>query len=332
MRCTALPLANRFPVIIYRPFLNTDVPAIAKVWSSQPALRARFSQVTEQVLERHVFAKPYFDRRGLLVAEEEGECIGFAHAGGGPNEANDAVDFQVSALHGVFVQARDDAEAIADRLLLAAEDFLRASGATRVLAGGWFPVIPFYLGFYGGSRLPGIMADDEVQRRRFERHGYIEHGRTCILQVDAQAFRPPVNRQQMTNRRTHQIIASFDPQSDSWWEACTLGWSERVRFSLIDKDTGAAVGQVMFWDMEPLSSSWGRRSMGLYDLNIEDNRRRQGRATYLVGEALRQLGSQGVSLVEVQVARADAATMSLFLKLGFSEVGEGIRMDKNIQA
>lgn len=281
-------------------------------------------------LEKHVFAKPYFDRQGLIVAEEDGRCIGFAHAGGGPNEGLDGISYSTSAIHGVFVEPRSDAEPIADQLLIQTEEHLRKIGAERILAGGWFPVIPFYLGFYGGSRLPGIMSDDQIQRLRFERHAYVEHGRTFILQIDAETFRPPVNRQQMTNRRTHQVIASFDPQSESWWEACTLGWSERVRFSLLDKDTGSQVGQVMFWDMEPLSQSWGRQARGLYDLKIDDRRRRQGRATYLVGEALRQLGSQGISLVEVQVAQDDEATLSLFRKLGFAEVGEGIRLAKSL--
>ena len=32
-------------------------------------------------LERFVFCKPQFDPAGLFVAEEDGQCAGFAHAG-----------------------------------------------------------------------------------------------------------------------------------------------------------------------------------------------------------------------------------------------------------
>lgn len=300
------------------------------MWSLQPPSRTRFTQVTTDVLERYVFAKPYFDRQGLIVAEERGRCVGFAHAGCGPSESHESVSFETSAVHAVFVEPREDSEAIASRLLTEAERYLVERGAREIQAGGWFPVIPFYLGFYGGSRLPGIMADDGWQLDRFLRAGYVEQERTTILQMNTESFRPPVNRQQMTNRRTHQVIALFDPQSDSWWEACTLGWADRVRFSLLDKDSGGQLGQVMFWDMEPISSSWGIRCMGLYDLNIEDRRRRQGRATYLVGESLRQLCSQGVSMVEVQVSTTDGATLGLFRKLGFEERGEGIRLLKTV--
>ena len=69
--------------------------------------------------------------------------------------------------------------------------------------------------------------------------------------------------------------------------------------------------------------------MGLYDLRIDDRRRREGRATYLVGESLRQLASQAIHVVEVQIPDADSATTGLFRKLGFSQVGEGVRLEWN---
>ena len=68
--------------------------------------------------------------------------------------------------------------------------------------------------------------------------------------------------------------------------------------------------------------------MGLYDLGIDIDKRRCGRATYLVGEALRQLASQSVALVEVQVNPREVGVAELFNKLGFEEVDEGILLEK----
>jgi len=315
-------------VIVLRPFLNTDVGRLAELWRNLPPLRGRFAAMTPLMLERYVLAKPYFDRHGLIVADDGEHCVGFVHAGFGPAHDFDRLGTECGSIFGAFVEPRDDAETIADRLLAAAEAYLRQAGAVRVIAGGVFPNIPFYLGFYGGSRLPGILAEDQFQIERFARAGFVESDRVRILQMRLADFRPPVNRKQLANRRSHQVTASFDPAADSWWEACTLGWSDRTRFHLIDKDSGAPWGQVTFWDMEPLASGWGLRCMGLYDLRIDDSKRREGRATYLVGESLRQLAAKGTALVEVQISQQDPATLTLFEKLGFRTVGEGLRLEK----
>ena len=47
-------------------------------------------------------------------------------------------------------------------------------------------------------------------------------------------------------------------------------------------------------------------------------------ATYLLGEALRQLHTQGVALVEVHVAEENAAALRLFENLGFEQVDSAI--------
>jgi predicted N-acetyltransferase YhbS len=316
-------------VIVYRPFLNTDIGRLAEIWRSQPPLRGRFAQVNAHLFERYVFAKPYFDRLGLIVADEEGTCIGFVHAGFGPSATLDRLSADFGALCTVQVEERSDRESIANRLIQEGENYLRNAGVKQIVAGGVFPIVPFYLGFYGGSRLPGVLVDDQLQVDRFQQAGYQEKGRVRILQIRLADFRPTVNRQQLANRRSHQVTAAFDPAADSWWEACTLGWSDRIRFHLIDKDSGSYWGQVTFWDMEPLASGWGQRCMGLYDLKIDDQKRREGRATYLVGESLRQLAAQGVALVEVQIPEQDAATLGVFSKLGFKPIGEGLRLEKH---
>ncbi len=315
-------------VIRYRSFLNTDIPQLADIWRSHPPMRGLLQGVTPTLLERYVYAKPYFNQLGLIVATEEDRCIGFAHAGFGPTEDLSHCSPNHGAIAAIRVLPRDDRHEVGQELLTQAESYLRAAGCTRIVAGGQFPVVPFYLGFYGGCRMPGILRDDKVTLQLFKAAGYEEIGRQSILHCRLSSFRPAVNRQQMANRRAHQVMASFDPLPESWWEACTLGWAERVRFSLQEKSARLPCGQVMFWDMEPLSSQWGVRGMGLYDLNIDLDKRRCGKATYLVGEALRQLASQSVALVEVQVNPAEEGVTELFFKLGFQEVDEGILLEK----
>src|SRR6476469_711267 len=72
------------PLLIrYRPFENRDPPGLAEIWRTQRPIRGRMQAVTPQVLEKHVFAKPWFDRHGLIVACDGPRLVGFAHAGFG---------------------------------------------------------------------------------------------------------------------------------------------------------------------------------------------------------------------------------------------------------
>ena len=53
-------------MIRYRPFENRDPPGLAEIWRTQRPIRGRMQAVTPQLLEKHVLAKPWFDRQGLI--------------------------------------------------------------------------------------------------------------------------------------------------------------------------------------------------------------------------------------------------------------------------
>lgn len=317
-------------MIEYRPFLNTDPPLLTDVWRSQPPLRGRAQAVSSTVLEKHVFSKSYFDRFGFIVAVEENRIVGFAHAGFGPNDERSSLANQVGVISRLMVVPHEEREEIANRLLQAAEQHLIDAGVSHLLAGGWSPASPFYLGLYGGSRLPGILRDDLQAQQLFLDNGYAEVGRQEILQCRLAGFRPVVNRQQITVRRKYQIKAVIDPMPEDWWDACTLGVNERTRFLLTDRRSGEAHGRVTFWDMEPLASNWGVHAMGLLNLYIDPPHRRQGLATFLVGESLRQLQSQGNTLAEVQVPAPEKGTLEVFAQLGFEAVDQGVQLSKDV--
>ena len=64
-----------------------DPPGIVQVWNEAFVGRGAARLPTSTPFECYVLAKPYFDREGLIVAEEDGVIVGFAHAGFGANEA-----------------------------------------------------------------------------------------------------------------------------------------------------------------------------------------------------------------------------------------------------
>lgn len=137
------------------------------------------------------------------------------------------------------------------------------------------------------------------------------------MQRSLHDFRAAQDRRQVSIRRSFRIEQDLDPLSSNWWEACTLGNTNRSVFHLIDRRTSQPQGNISYWDMEPLARNWGVRAMGLFNLSIEPDARLAGLGTFLIGESLRHMQKQGINLVEAQVADDNLAALNLFEKMGF---------------
>lgn len=315
-------------LIHYRPFRNSDPPALAAIWRSQPPERALVQPISADLFDQFVFAKPYFDNQGLIVAVDDGRPIGFVHAAFGPSadEMHLATDVGTTLL--LMVRTDYQRRGIGAELLSRSEAYLRSRGTKVLYAGGIAPLNAFYLGLYGGSELPGILDSTAHSQALFRAHGYREIDRTLVLHRELQGFRAPIDRQQLQIRRRYTIEAVSDPPSRTWWEACTVGCLDRTRYELSARDTGTVQARVATWSIQPLAASWGVNAAGLVDLETADEHRRQGLATFLLSEVFRHLQAEGVSLVEVQTMEHNAAALRLYEKLGFRLVDQGAVLRK----
>ncbi len=282
-----------------------------------------------------VLSKPFFDPAGFIVAEEGSKMVGFAHAGFAP--AADWMDLDLS--EGVISlilfdenYPRETRWEIGIKLVELAENYLIARGTKQIYVGSRFPEGPFYLGLIGGSQIPGMLPRQQGETLQLLLdNGYAEIQQIHILQRRLSGFQSVIDRQQIVIRRNFQIEAVLDPEIGTWWETCTLGDTDRTRFVLYNRKTKQAAGNVTYWDIQPLSRDWGVRTMGLFALRIEQDSRKSGFATFLVGESLRQLQQFGVGLVEAQVRSANTAAIRLFQKFGFEEVDHGVSLFKKVE-
>lgn len=317
-------------MISYRPFRNTDPPALARIWRAQPPLRGRAPEMSAFRLEELVLSKPYFDPHGLIVAAEHDEPVGFVHAGFGPTDDLSALARRQGVVSMLLVQ--DDArhDEIANALLGQSEAYLRQAGAESFIAGGAGVNCPFYLGLYGGSRLPGILDSDTALRDFYLRHGYTPSDHVSVLHRELASFRPVTDRTQVQIRRSTQLEIVEDPPARNWWEACTLGCYEQIAVRMEPKDQGQPWASARFWSMGPLGQSWGVNAVGLIDIEVDPSRRGGGVATCLLGESLRPLAQRGIALVEAQVSDSNAAALRLLRRLGFVQVDAGTVLTKNV--
>lgn len=316
-------------MISFRPFLNSDPPLIAEVWRSQPPMEGLVQSVSPAMLEYYVFSKPYFDRKGLILAFDGDEPVGFVHAGFGSNEEGSEILKGRGVTCLLMVVPREDRKQIAADLLTQSEQYLASEGAQEFYVGCAGRLSPFYLGMYGGSETPGILSTDTMTLDVSLKSGYAEVDRWHVLRRSLVGFRPVVDRVQMQHRRQYNVDAMIDPPTKSWWESCKWGVSARTSFILDRRGAGRAeFGHATFWDIDPLATYWGVRASGLIDLEIAEEFRGQGLATFLVGESLRQLQSIGVTRAEIQVPHDNSASNGLFTKLGFEKIDEGIVLKK----
>ena len=309
-------------MIRYRPFRNTDPPALAEIWNAQPPSRGRAQPISVDWLETQVFAKPYFDREGLIVAVDEARPVGFAHASFGAADEARWYCTQLGVVSMVMVHPGRWSSDVGATLLGHAEDYLRRRGAQVLYGGGIRPLNGFYLGLYGGSELPGVLDTDHWLQQLFQSRGYREIDRTLVFQRPLDGFRAPIDRRQVQIRRRTKVQAVIDPPPATWWDACTIGAFDRTQFTLNQRDGGPVMASATYWDMRPLADAWGRSAAGLFELHVAPKHRRQGLATFLLSDSFRQLHEAQVTLVEAQTMQRNTAAAGMYRKLGFEVVDQ----------
>lgn len=318
-------------MITYRTFRNSDPPHLAEIWRSQPPERALAQPGSVDVLEMLVFAKPYFDNAGLIVATDGDEPVGFAHAGFGPRDDEQGFSRELGTTYMVMVRPNYQRRGIGRQLLAQAERYLQSQGAKVIYGGGIYPLNAFYLGLYGGSELPGVLDTVPGAQRLFQCCGYRPIDRVKVWQRSLAGFRPSVDRQQIHVRRRSLLETRDDPPARTWWDACTYGSFERTRFDLLDRQTGGRLASLVSWNIEPLATVWGVHAAGITELSVAEEHRRQGIGSFLMGEALRHLQQTGFTRVEVQTMQHNEAACSLYHKLGFELVDQGVVFRKDAE-
>jgi len=307
----------------YRTFRNTDPPVLSELWRSRQGQHGLYQPVWPSLLEQLVFAKLYFDYEGLVLAFEGDRPVGFAHAGFGPNEAEDCVSTELGTTCLVLVRRDCDEPRVAAGLVEQCEQYLRRRGAKVLYGGAIHPLNPFYLGLYGGSELPGVLKSDAPANEAFRSRGYKEIDQVMVLRRELAGFQPPMDRRQMQARRQMIVEETADPPPRSWWEACVLGEFHLTRFELVPRSGGQPVARATFRSIEAAGTTGVSRAAGLIELEVDESLRRRGLAVFLVSEAFRQLMRQGVSLVEAQCMSHNEAARGLYERLGLQHADTG---------
>jgi GNAT superfamily N-acetyltransferase len=171
--------------------------------------------------------------------------------------------------------------------------------------------------------LPGVLASDLSMVELLDAAGYKPLVRRQLFSRSLASFRAPIDRQQMQVRRRFSVAPPVDRLPDNWWEACVWAHHEWTRYDLVLPAGGEPIISGIFWDIDPLSRSWGTQTVGLVRLDDTPEAREQGLTTYLLAEVLRQYQATGYTQFEAQAPCEDSTLHEVFKQLGLTPYDEG---------
>jgi ribosomal protein S18 acetylase RimI-like enzyme len=212
---------------------------------------------------------------------------------------------------------------IGSELLRCCESYLRARGAVKPFAGPQSPLGPFYLGLYGGSDLPGFLESDAAAAPFLGRNGYRPGRRVLVLQKKLAQPLKVLDTRFMGHRQRYELRDDARAHLGSWWRDCVFGLIEPLEFYLHDRPTGARVARALVWEMEGFGVLWNQPAVGLGDIEVHPEFRRQGLGKFFVSQILRRIQEQYYELAEAQAPEDDTPSVGLLRSLGFTQVDAG---------
>lgn len=280
-------------------------------------------------------SKLYFQPEHLLLAFDQDDVpVGLIHFGTGMRGTSWGTSLHESRdggsseglLHALCVIPNPEEDRIAQQLIEHAVGSMWRAGLARCLAVGSLASSVFYLGIADGDNLMGVLQSDSRTRGWLERSGFRNIAETECWDLALDAFRPPVDRQQIAIRRTCSISRILDESHPSWWVSAVLGHCDQSRFNLIAHGPERVEMEILFWypdsTIRGVDSSTAR--LALPPMTYEETFRE--RMVCLIAESARQLQQERKKTIRVVTNQGDAPMHSLLNRLGFRLVRNGRAM------
>lgn len=320
-----------------RSFLNTDTPALAKIWSDHSSASPPLSYCSIGLWDQCVLSKTYFDAADLVLAlDDQGVAQGLIHFGPSLAENGHDASLDCGMIHRLCVrpQSEDEENQIASLLIHYAIEAFRARGMCRCLGVGSIDGSTFYLGIAEGDNLMGVAATDQRTLRWLQQAGFQQFVPTECWSVSLETFRPPMDRTQILIRRGCTISRILDDYPSNWWLSNILGHCEQSRFHLLSRGPDRIEMEIMMWAPDPDTTIRG------VDANTarfrmptipEDDENRE-RLIYLIAESLRQLHSERKRQVRVVTLSQHQGSARILQRLGFRCQEHGMVFERHLNA
>jgi ribosomal protein S18 acetylase RimI-like enzyme len=318
--------------IVYRYYRNQDAPALMNLWNQALQTRGAGIAPKPSVFETHIFSKPWFDPKDLLLAFESDQIatplVGAALAGFGPGEKAHEANTKHGVVSLVIVHPQYRRQRIGTALLKYVEGHLSEQGTSEIQAGSSLDRSPYLWGMLGGSAPTGVLRSDYGANSFLYERGYRPSQRFFVQTRSLDRAIPMGDNRFPGLRRRFSL--NYQPrQITCCKEEAIEGSLEPVFFDLVETAVDRQVAQVRAWDMNFFSLRSKVTQAGLYGLEVKPDWHGRGLGKYLLCLALQHLQEQLYGLVEVVVPE-NQKIRKLFDSLGFGQVDEGWTYTKTL--
>ena len=309
-------------VVDFRPFHNADPPHLLKLWHAANLGPSAAGEFPCEILELAVYSRPYFDRKGLILAVDGEQIAGMVHAGFSGTADGSELNRSSGVISSIVVHPDYRRKNIGHQLIKKAEAYLAARGARLVTAGGGPDGNGFYHAIYGGVEPSGFSSESAPWDEFFGSCQYERSAVTKVLHRDLDVGSAPINSRLLRNRRRLNMSITDRISNQSWWWFARYGHRDALQIEMVDRRSNNTVATGQIVGLDVYIPKWGMRAAGIRDVAVKQNERRQGYAFSLVVEACRQLREQSIRLVEVQINEDNTAAIELATKAHFQPVAE----------
>jgi GNAT superfamily N-acetyltransferase len=307
-----------------RSFRNGDLPSLVRLWNEAGLGRGAAPATPVEIFENAVCNRSYFDPRGCLIAEKDGQVAGFGLAGLAVRADRMALDPTRGVVCFVIVHPTMRRQGIGSELVRRLEQYLRTRGVATIEAGPHRGADPYGFGLYGGARPSGFLRSDPLAEPFFLKMGYEAIATYQIHQRDLTQARDPTSARLISIRRQTELASDERPDSPTWWWYEQYGRSEAFRFHLRLKRTGEPVASINVVRLDQYTPIWGVTAVGLVDLDVPAEYRGKGYGQTLLIEAGRQLRQQLVARAEISLPSESPTGIKASTNAGFLFVDEGV--------
>ncbi len=302
------------PVTVIRSFLNADLPRLKDLWIENWSTMGPPPMVSEPQFEQAVLSRTFFRAPQLLVAEREGNVVGWLHFCEFPESS---VRFGIPAIClGQNAEVTDARELIEE-----ATSRVSASGGRTVEAGVIRDQSFGYAGLEPIGHGVGIIDADIRVRQALQAAGFQADRVALAMTASVPGFRPPVSRESLQFRRSsHVEMVSFNFQDPR--AAAAMSHLDVETHRLIDR-AGQVLAEVNFWLSDPEAQVMNP-SLMIADLGEAQQRGKlEPSEVYLLGASIQAAARRNILSVETVVDEDQSQLIAGLASLQFQPTGRG---------